>query len=86
MGHEVQETKKRGDVFVILILYSNRCMCFRYFIFAFSPFMLSDDRPQLCRVRGGVWESLFLGLNYNMRMSRRLFRVPYPCIYHIISC
>ena len=28
VGHEVQETKKRGDAFVTLILYSNRCRCF----------------------------------------------------------
>ena len=29
VGHEVQEGKKRGDAFAILILSSNRC---RYFI------------------------------------------------------
>ena len=50
VGHEVQETMKRGDVFIILILYSSRC---RYFYFYLSCYMLSGDRPQLCRVRGG---------------------------------
>ena len=76
VGHEAQETKERGNSFIILILYSSRCSFFTLFSFTLHilcEYLLihvvrhaaaAEPRPW------GVWESLFLGLNYNMRVSR----------------